>query len=88
MQSGVLGKDVMQLPNITIPPEMVMNEYAIRLSDATATNIRLGLMVQILVEQRENAMRNWEMVAAELQQLRMKYEPETAGTVTPLEGRR
>lgn len=69
----------MNLPDVPIPAEAVMNEYAERLSSLTSANIRLTVMVSQVVAQRDNAMRSWEAMSQELQQWRQKYADDGNG---------
>ena len=54
------------LPDVPVPAEWVLNEYQQRLSDLTAGNIRLTVMVHSVVMQRNNALRRVAELEEEL----------------------
>jgi len=49
----------MELPNVAIKIEDVVSEYAGRLANLTAANIRLSLMVHEVIAQRDDALNRW-----------------------------
>lgn len=67
----------MELPNVDVPPEILLNEYHRRHSDISAANIRLVGMIHVIVAQRNSALKR----CAELEeQLRGRESAQEAVT--------